>query len=337
VYICILVAAFFQQSGAIFTVIEDVQRLSEKDLTNKKRVAIATIVVGPIFVIFAAIQNIYILHPSNMGGRIVLGVVLGAVTVVWWIVSTLDNIFLYWRIKKPPRSLDVAYFISLLSVVFFSLFNVFLTFAWVTLGLLLNPTRVAAFFVAFLTIFAVVFFKANSLQQLLKETEAKLHVALFKTATGKKGAEITEDQFNTVETLKLEGSALFEYFKEKGLTEKQAEDACISVLAFRRFRVRFLIGSLFGTLLVLTALIVFILMGVSAFRLNSGVVTSVGSVLEGASGVGAVANDKVGDKQEDINNMIHSFTSKRALTKMVPRESQEMVMMTDVALTAPKD
>jgi len=244
-------------------------------------------------------------------GRAVVGIITLAVVVIWYFFSIVDYYYMVFEVRTPPLWIDYGFFFALLGVIFFSLFNVFLTFAWVTLGLLLNPGRVAAFFVGFLTIFAVVVLKISSLSQLLKKAEGRLHLTLYKIFTGKKAAEIPEEEFNTVETLKLEGPKLVDYFKEHGLNEVQAGEACARVLSFRRFRVRFLLGSLFGTLFILLSLIVFILLGVEAFRQGSTAVTSIGSVLEGGAGASSAVSDKLGDKEADIQNLVFQFTSKK--------------------------
>lgn len=55
---------------------------------------------------------------------------------------------------------------------------VFRTFSWVTLGLLLYPEKVMTYFVAFITVFAVVTFKLITLSELLKTCERKLFAKL---------------------------------------------------------------------------------------------------------------------------------------------------------------
>jgi len=311
IYACSLVVVFFTQSGAIFTVIDDVKKMSEEDFTNKKRIALLTIIFTPTILILALVQNEYMIHPYNVAGRVVVAVVMLTVAVCWWIFSSITYYMTLIQIRTPPKFIDITFFICLLAVIFFSLFNIMLTFAWVTLGLLLDPGRVAAFFVGFLTVIAVVLFKIQSLSQLMREAETALHVKLYQAYSGKKKDEITEEDFNTIETMKMDGPKIVDYMIEKGLDQKLAEGAAQRILAFRRFRVRFLIGNLFGTLFVLLALIVFILLGVEAFRSSAGLVTSIGSVLEGAAGGSSVISDKLGDKQADIQNLVHEFTSKQ--------------------------
>jgi len=243
------------------------------------------------------------------------------VVVSWWIISAVDYWIILHRITTPPKWLDLAFFLSLIAVIFFSLFNVFLTFAWVTLGLLLNPERVAAYFVGFLTIFGVVIFKGQSLAQLLKEAEAQLHLGLYRTYVGKgKKEEIDDKEFNTIETLKLDAAGIVDYFKEKGMTEKQGEAAATRILAFRRFRVRFLIGNIIGTMSLLLCLIAFILLGVEAFKATTAV-TSIGSVLEGGAGAGAVVSDKVGDSGDRVKELVFEFSSKRVGNLGIQRHS----------------
>lgn len=67
---------------------------------------------------------------------------------------------------------------------------------------------------------------------------------------------------------------------------------------------------------MLAALIVFILLGVEAFRSKSDSVSSVGSVLEGASGAGSAYQDKLGDKEQDMKDLVSRFAKKKAFGGM---------------------
>jgi hypothetical protein len=65
---------------------------------------------------------------------------------------------------------------------------------------------------------------------------------------------------------------------------------------------RFIIGNIIGSLLVLIALIVFIEIGVEAFRVNGGsdAVSAVGATLNAVSGAGMIANEKLGDNKDTV-------------------------------------
>jgi len=276
-------------------------------LSSKRRAGLITLIFGPTIVVFALIQNIVLL---DVAAASVIGIIFLGTCVYWYIVGSARYFIANIQLKRPPIKLDQAFFVALLMIVFFSLFNIFLTFAWVALGLLLNPERVMAFFVGFLTVFAVAVFKVQSLAQLMKEAENHLHMELFKQFMGKE--KLTEEDYEKVESVKLSGRKLVEYFEAKGLTPDEAKIIASRIESFRRFRVRFLIGNLVGSLLVLTALIVFILLGVEAFRLKSAVVSSVGSTLEGVAGAGSVINEKMGDRQGDVDNLVSRFSTGRA-------------------------
>jgi len=196
----------------------------------------------------------------------------------------------------------------------------------------LNPSRVVAYFVGFLTVFAVAVFKVNSLAQLMKEAEGSLHKDLFKLYSSK---EMKEEDVDAADSLKLSGAKLVEYFKEKGIPEKDAENLAQAIEKFRRFRVRFLIGNLLGTLTVLSCLIVFILLGVEAFRVGSSAVSSVGSVLEGVAGAGTAANDKMGDKQQDIQDLVSRFTKRSVISRSSARNPTRTLEMGEIHLASP--
>jgi len=287
------------------------------------------LIFGPTIVVLANVQNAVLL---TTGWIILITIVEGGVAVYWWITGSIKYIVVWIRQTQPSRRLDQAYFVGILLLCFFSFFNLLLTFAWVALGLLLNPSRVVAYFVGFLTVFAVAVFKVNSLAQLMKEAEVHLHKDLFKLFSTK---EIKMEDIDTADSLKLNGAKLVEYFKEKGIEEKDAENLAQAVEKFRRFRVRFLIGNLLGTLTVLSCLIVFILLGVEAFRVKSGVVSSVGSVLEGVSGAGTAANDKMGDRQQDIQDLVGRFTKKSVITRVSKRNPGESLELGEIHMSAP--
>ncbi len=84
-------------------------------------------------------------------------------------------------LRLPSRyCIRVVFLPFLLSSTACSLFNVFWTFAWVTLGLLLNPQAVVAYFVGFVVIFGVAGAKILALLQLMKAVEKGLHKELMK-------------------------------------------------------------------------------------------------------------------------------------------------------------
>jgi len=91
-----------------------------------------------------------------------------------------------------------------------------------------------------------------------------------------------------------------------------------------------LVGNLLGTLTVLSCLIVFILLGVEAFRVKSGLVSSVGSVLEGVAGAGTAANDKMGDKQQDLQDLVGRFAKRNVLMRVSKRNGQKSLEMGEI-------
>jgi len=255
------------------------------------------------------IQNVVLL---NIGGAIIVGIIFAVVALFWWIVSIVRFILVNLAGKIPSKILDRAYFLAILLVLFFSLYNVLLTFAWVTLGLLLNPSRVVAYFVGFLTVFAVAVLKVNGIAALMKQVELELHKTLFLQFTKKE--KLDEGDFDKLISVKLSGAKLVEYFVQQGLSKEEAIIVSAKIESFRRFRVRFLIGSLAGTLLVLLALIIFILLGVEAFRTKASGVGSVGSVLEGVAGAGTSYQDKLGEKEQDVKEFVTRFAGRRITT-----------------------
>ena len=123
-----------------------------------------------------------------------------------------------------------------------------------------------------------------------------------------KAEELEEMLASTVDmdTIKLRA-----FLEEKGFNQKDIETVAIQIEKYRRFRVRFIIGNVIGALFFLTSLIVFILLGVEAFRLKSGLVSGVGSVLEGFAGVGTAVNEKMGDHSQKVRELVEQFARKR--------------------------
>jgi len=317
----VLIAVFFQQSGVIYTVIEDITSLNEAEFKKKMRLTLVVTIVAPIIMACGMAQSILVINEerSYHNLRILVGAVEGFIILLWYIISFYHFVQVYIKRTAPSARADLTYFFAILAVIWCSLFNIFWTFSWVTLGLLLDPGRVVAYFVAFLTVFAVAALKVMSLVQLMKTVEKNLTKELFKRyMKDRKGlkedvTEITDEELDTIEgeTRELKGEKLVEYFRTKGLREDDATKIAERIEKFRRFRVRFLIGNLLGTLFLLTCLIVFILLGVEAFRTKSASVGGVGSVLEGLAGAGTAVNDKIGDKKEDIQNLVQSFAKIR--------------------------
>jgi hypothetical protein len=87
---------------------------------------------------------------------------------------------------------------------------------------------------------------------------------------------IKEDELEELlsHTIELESSKLRGFLEGKGFNQRDVEVVATQIEKYRRFRVRFIIGNVIGTLFFLTSLIIFILLGVEAFRAKSGVVSN---------------------------------------------------------------
>jgi len=258
------------------------------------------------------LQNAYLLE-ANKGIAALLILVYVPTVITWYIAAFWRTFILFCSFGiAPSRKLDLLFFFALLTVILVSLFNLFWTFCWVTLGLLLDPERVVTYFVAFLTIFAVAFLKVAALVKLMKDAEKSLHIKLMKMHFG----EIIKDE-EIAETVDLPADKLKEFLIKKGYGESEVDEIVAKITKFRRFRVRFIFGNLIGAIFVLTALIVFIQIGVEAFRVSSGsgFVSGVGATLEALSGVSVAANQQLSDKKDEISGLVQRFSKKGAPIK----------------------
>jgi hypothetical protein len=101
---------------------------------------------------------------------------------------------------------------------------------------MLNPDQVVTYFVAFLTVFVVIFVKISSLIHLMKEIEKKLHLRLFQATCGK---DFVMEEEELSELLEMSADKLREHIIKKGLDEKEADRIVLRITSFRRFRIKY--------------------------------------------------------------------------------------------------